>query len=235
MKQQLEEQGYLILDGVLSPLERKAVADVIEVSIDVPGTAFRRQGDLFAIRRVLAVLPQLSALLFTPGMMKAIAPYMDKGCFISKSIYFDKPVASNWFVPYHQDLTISVDNKTEVLGFGPWSRKDGYFAVQPPVSLLEQQLTLRIHLDDTDESNGALNVIPGSHRKGIYRPETIDWSIEKEKVCKVPAGGLMLMRPLLLHASSRSKEGKRRRVLHIELNHAVLPAGMAWAEKQSLP
>jgi ectoine hydroxylase-related dioxygenase (phytanoyl-CoA dioxygenase family) len=45
-------------------------------------------------------------------------------------------------------------------------------------------VTVRIHLDDTDENNGALRVVPKSHLKGIYRPETIDWTIETKSVAR---------------------------------------------------
>ena len=47
--------------------------------------------------------------------------------FAVKSIYFDKPESSNWFVAYHQDLTISVDQKMELNGFGPWTVKQNQF------------------------------------------------------------------------------------------------------------
>lgn len=101
-----------------------------------------------------------------------------------KSIYFDKPEHSSWFVAWHQDLTISVDKKIDLDGFGPWTSKQDQFAVQPPLAFLENIFTVRIHLDDTDEHNGALRVIPGSHRKGIYRysPDEPDNS---EETCRL--------------------------------------------------
>ena len=89
-----------------------------------------------------------------------------------KSIYFDKPAGSNWFVSYHQDLTISVNAKIDLGGFGPWTVKQDQYAVQPPLQILENNFTIRIHLDDTDENNGALKVIPGSHLKGVCRQNT---------------------------------------------------------------
>lgn len=141
-----------------------------------------------------------------------------------KSIYFDKPGASNWFVSYHQDLTIAVNEKVDVPGFGPWSVKQDQYAVQPPLPMLEDNFTLRLHLDDTGEANGALRVVPGSHLKGVYRPETIDWSKEKEVFCPVSKGGVMIMRPLLLHASSRTTNGMPRRVVHVEFSRSTLPA-----------
>ena len=149
-----------------------------------------------------------------------------------KSIYFDKHETSNWFVTYHQDLTISVDKKIENKGFGPWTVKSNQFAVQPPLNILENIFTLRIHLDDANENNGALKVVPKSHLKGICRLETIDWSLEPETTCNVPKGAIMIMKPLLLHSSGKTINNKKRRVIHIEFSNLELPHDMNWAEKQ---
>lgn len=70
-----------------------------------------------------------------------------------------------------------------------------------------------------------------SHLKGIYRPETIDWTKEQETICAVPKGGIMLMRPLLLHSSSRTTNNCQRRVIHLELSNVELEAEINWAEK----
>ena len=147
-----------------------------------------------------------------------------------KSIYFDKPSSSNWYVSYHQDLTISVNKKIELANFGPWTVKQNQYAVQPPVDYLENIITLRIHLDETTESNGALKVIPTSHLKKIYRPETINWKVEKEVICPVKIGGIMLMKPLILHSSSRTTNNKQRRVIHIEFSNRELPSELRWSE-----
>ena len=85
-------------------------------------------------------------------------------------------------------------------------------------------------MDDTNEHNGALRVIPRSHLKGIYKPETIDWNMEAEVSCKVLMGGIMIMRPLLLHASSRTTNNKQRRVIHIEYSNAILESPLEWSE-----
>jgi len=95
---------------------------------------------------------------------------------------------------------------------------------------LQNNFTIRIHLDDTDENNGALKVIPGSHRKGIQRPGDIDWSNEREMVCKVKKGGIMIMRPLLLHGSDRAISLRKRRIIHIEFSNAFLPSELNWSE-----
>lgn len=144
------------------------------------------------------------------------------------------PEASNWWVAYHQDLTISVDKKIDIPGFGPWTIKQDQFAVQPPLHILKDNFTVRIHLDDTDEENGALNIIPKSHLKGIYRPETINWQMETQQACCVKRGGVMLMKPLLLHASKRTTNNRKRRVVHIEFSRSSLPDGLKWTEFQEM-
>jgi ectoine hydroxylase-related dioxygenase (phytanoyl-CoA dioxygenase family) len=150
------------------------------------------------------------------------------GYFVVKSIYFDKPPASNWFVSFHQDLTISVDKKIQLPGFGPWTVKQDQFAVQPPVQLLNDNFTARIHLDTTTEANGALKVIPGSHQYGIVRPETADLS--DPFTCEVLKGAVMFMKPLLLHASGRTVNNESRRVIHIEFSRLQLPGQLQWPE-----
>jgi len=151
-----------------------------------------------------------------------------------KSIYFDKPAGSNWFVSYHQDLTISVNAKIDLGGFGPWTVKQDQYAVQPPLQILENNFTIRIHLDDTDENNGALKVIPGSHLKGVCRQNTTSLLPDEEIVCRVNKGGIMIMRPLLLHASERTTNAKSRRVIHVEFSKCSLPKPLQWSEKADL-
>jgi ectoine hydroxylase-related dioxygenase (phytanoyl-CoA dioxygenase family) len=209
-QQDMETKGYAIINGVFSSAAINALLAAIEQA-DADKPTFRKTEDLFAIRQFLKELPHTVPLVFTRELLAVINDLFGGDYFVVKSIYFDKPGASNWFVAYHQDLTISVAKKIAVEGFGPWSVKQKQYAVQPPLAVLQQNFTIRIHLDDTDENNGALRVVPGSHLKGIYRPETIDWTTETEEVCKVGKGGIMLMRPLLLHASSRTTNGQKRR------------------------
>lgn len=172
-------------------------------------------------------------MIFNENIKKVIKEIFGDRYFVVKSIYFDKPEKSNWYVAYHQDLTVSVDQKIELPDFGPWTTKQNQFAVQPPLHILENIFTIRIHLDDTDEHNGALKVVPKSHAKGIYRPETIDWNTEKEEICTVEKGGIMIMKPLLLHGSNRTTNGRKRRVIHIEFSDMELPEALNWAEKMN--
>jgi ectoine hydroxylase-related dioxygenase (phytanoyl-CoA dioxygenase family) len=233
-KEQLLYDGFTIIDDIYTTEEIHAILEVIEQA-DTTKPTFRKTNDLFAIRQFLKEIPVASNVIFNNRLISLVAQVFGDNYFVTKSIYFDKPGQSNWFVAYHQDLTISVDRKIDVDGYGPWTVKQDQYAVQPPLEILERNFTIRIHLDDTDENNGALKVISTSHAKGVYRPETINWTIEKETICKVRKGGVMIMKPLLLHASNRSTNNNKRRVIHIEFSNRSLDHNLQWSEKQNLP
>ena len=229
-KENILLNGLTIIDAVYSNEEVEQILVTIE-NADKTNETFRKSSDLFAIRQFLKEIPEAKKLIYNSNLKTIVNQLFGEGFFIVKSIYFDKPETSNWYVAYHQDLTISVDKKIELPGFGPWTVKQNQFAVQPPLDILKNIYTIRIHLDDTDEHNGALKVVPNSHTKNIYRPETIDWSVETEMSCAVNKGGIMIMKPLLLHNSGRTTNNKKRRVIHIEFTDQELPAVLNWAEK----
>lgn len=231
-KSHILEYGFSIINDVFSADEVEKIIGVLN-GIDTSRENFRKSEDLFAIRQFLKEIPEIKDLIFNDNIKRIITEVFGEKYFVVKSIYFDKPETSNWYVAYHQDLTISVDKKLEIPNFGPWTTKQNQFAVQPPLNILENIYTIRIHLDDTDENNGALKVVPKSHSKGIYRPEAIDWSIETENICNVEKGGIMLMKPLTLHGSNRTTNGKKRRVIHIEFSDMELPEVLQWAERMN--
>lgn len=232
-KARIAGQGFLVTESLYSNDEVDAVLQIID-NADTSKDTFRKSNDLFAVRQFFKELPDVLPVLLNNRLKQWINTLFGEGYFIVKSIYFDKPAGSNWYVAYHQDLTISVDQKKELPGFGPWTVKQNHFAVQPPLPVLENNFTIRIHLDDTTEENGALKVVPGSHLKGVYRPETINWNTESEITCQVPRGGVMLMKPLLLHSSGRTTNNQKRRVVHVEFSAAELPEGLQWSERINL-
>jgi ectoine hydroxylase-related dioxygenase (phytanoyl-CoA dioxygenase family) len=156
---------------------------------------------------------------------------------VVRAVYLDKHKDANWKVAWHQDLTIAVRERKEVDGYGPWSLKAGIPHVQPPVSVLERMLAVRIHLDDADETNGALRVIPGSHLQGRLSAVEVQ-RLTKETApvtCPMKRGDVMLLRPLLLHASSVASDPAHRRVLHFEYATGELNGGLQWYEMSDAP
>lgn len=144
---------------------------------------------------------------------------------------FEKSVACNWLVPVHQDVAIPVAARVDDAGLRGWSNKGGTWFAQPPVAVLQQLVALRLHLDDCTLEDGPLHVVPGSHRDGRLDGDAAVARRDARGTvaCPVPRGGAMLMRPLLLHASSKATGASRRRVLHFVFGPPRLPLGLAWA------
>ena len=232
-RNELAENGFSVVNSVYSTEEIAEIENLIG-QLDTSNPIFRKTDDLFAIRQFIKEVPEIKKLIFNNRLTEIIRSIGGNNTFIVKSIYFDKPEKSNWFVSYHQDLTISVDEKKEVAGFTNWTRKHKQFAVQPTNEILENIFTVRIHLDDTDAENGALKILDKSHLKSVFRIDQLDFSKENEIICDVGAGGIMLMRPLLFHGSNKTTNNKNRRVIHIEFSNKILPQDLQWAEYSSI-
>lgn len=148
--------------------------------------------------------------------------------------YFCKSPNRNWFVSWHQDRSIPVaDNAAAATARGR-SKKEGQLFIQAPDDLLLQMLAVRLHLDDSTEQNGPLRVLPATHLDGILTDTQIRTLqlITAERACCVPKGGSLLMRPLLLHASSKSTSDHPRRVVHFLYGPTQLPNGLKWAQER---
>jgi ectoine hydroxylase-related dioxygenase (phytanoyl-CoA dioxygenase family) len=134
-----------------------------------------------------------------------------------RATLFDKSRRSNWLVVWHQDTALPLRDRRETSGWGPWSVKEGVICAHAPASALEQVLAIRVHLDDSTEENGPLKVLPGTHSMGVLTDDAIhELAMARSAVeCTVSAGGVLLMRPLLVHASSKAKTFARpRRALY---------------------
>lgn len=172
-KTQLQNKGYAIVPNLYSQEEVNAMINCIE-NIHQEGHSFMKTRDVYAIRQLLKNVPELPELLFNDNLKALLKDLSEETYFLTKAIYFDKPRTSNWFVAYHQDLSISVDQKADLEHYSNWTFKKGQYGVQPPLKILQDTITLRIHLDDTDQHNGALKVIPQSHLQGIIRIDSND-------------------------------------------------------------
>jgi ectoine hydroxylase-related dioxygenase (phytanoyl-CoA dioxygenase family) len=138
--------------------------------------------------------------------------------FPYRATVFEKTAASNWLVVWHQDTALPLCKRMDVSGWGPWSVKDGVTYAHAPASALARVLALRVHLDDSASDNGPLRVLPRTHMLGVLTDDAIHELVRQVKPvdCLVPKGGVIAMRPLIVHASSKCKSRSPRRVLHIE-------------------
>ncbi len=134
-----------------------------------------------------------------------------------QAIAFDKTPSANWKVTWHQDVMFPFAQRVRTPGYDLPTVKDGIDYARPPREVLERMLAVRVHLDDCDEFNGPLRIAPGSHRGGILPSTDISARVAQhgETTCLARTGDALLLRPLLLHASSPAREPRHRRVLHI--------------------
>lgn len=218
-----ETNGFEIIEEVYSNDEIKDILGIIN------------QKDLekkFGVREFLIKNPELINKIFTKNLLnilKRVSPNCNRAI---KSIYFDKPPHANWIVNWHQDLTINLKAKKETLDFKNWRVTAERTIVQPSLSFLENIFTVRIHLDNCTKTNGALRVIKSSHKNGVIPIK--DWLTEKKgemEICEVKKGGILLMKPLTLHASRRTENQMNRRVIHIEFCETELPNNLEWKEE----
>lgn len=222
-------------------MSKPATPPDIENPMKLATEGFEMVKSVFSAQECAALIRELGPVSgagrrlegFSPpeALVTLAAKHMKNTPRAVRAIFFDKSPDTNWLLTWHQDLTIAVRKKREVEGFGPWSVKDGQPHVQPPAELLERMVTLRLHLDDADSENGALRVLPGTHALGkldAARIHTLRSEIP-EHLCAAQAGDVLLMRPLLLHASAKSTGTRHRRILHVEFADFQLPGELEWA------
>jgi ectoine hydroxylase-related dioxygenase (phytanoyl-CoA dioxygenase family) len=137
------------------------------------------------------------------------------------STYYDKPPGSKWELGFHQDVHIHLKYKLDDIRFRSWIQRDKYYQVQPPIEVLENIVAIRIHLDDCKIENGALRIIPESHKMGLIN--MADYKIENIVDIEMKEGDILKISPLLLHASGDNSTGERRRVIHLEFSNINLP------------
>lgn len=220
MRPTLATDGYEIHRALISDAEVAELRREVDAVADAAGSACVRH------------LRERSSTFDSLSVSEPLLSLIPAGLRPVRSILFDKTESENWPVLWHQDLTIAVAEERQLPGYGPWSHKDGSPHVQPPVSLLQSMATIRLHLDETSATNGALRVIPGSHRNGRIDTDVLrDFDKDGAVTCECSPGDALLMSPLILHSSRRSESPARRRIIHFEYaRDADLDVNLRWFE-----
>lgn len=149
---------------------------------------------------------------------------------IVRVIFFDKTPDKNWLVAWHQDKTVVLNKKLDIEGWENWTIKDSAHHAQPPLDVLNKMVTFRLHLDDADRNNGCLKIIPQSHKLGLLSHSELTDVVNNQEpyLCEVKAGDLVIMKPHIIHSSSKSLKPVHRRVVHIEYSNYPLPSTLEW-------
>ena len=212
----LETNGYDILSPGLGAGDLAALQNEFP-----PSSPNRRNLFLFS--------PLVEGLVRKSSFNQAATEILGKQCFAVRAIFFNKIEKANWHVPWHQDIGIPIRERKNVPGFTAFTMKEGILHANAPTRVLENLLILRLHLDPATATNGAMRLIPASHKNGrLSEPPAIHaLPVQPE----TNAGEILRLRPLLFHASAHSSSDSPRRVVHIEYAAHDLPGGLEWATR----
>ena len=203
------DEGYAIYPHVFQRVEIEHVLETLSGD----GIERTRAG----ARRILGITA-VRHLANDARLLTIATGFVGPAAVPFRATLFDKSATSNWLVVWHQDTALPLRERVDDPEWGPWSVKSGVIHAHAPAWALEQVIALRVNLDDSTATNGPLRVLPGSHRHGVFSDEQVAQlaSLTTPVDCTVTSGGVIAMRPLTVHASSKSTDDRPRRVLHIE-------------------
>jgi ectoine hydroxylase-related dioxygenase (phytanoyl-CoA dioxygenase family) len=220
----VSDRGYAIVPDAL---DRRELSFLLDALPDLEPHRSRA-----GVRHVLCH-PHVTTVANHPKLREIAEAVLGNSAIPFRATLFDKSPDSNWLVAWHQDTALPLREKIEKPGWGPWSIKEGVIYAHAPTRALGQVLALRLHLDDSTAQNGPLRVLPGTHTRGVLSDDQVEQLAKQnsQETCMVPAGGVLAMRPLLIHASSKTQVDASRRVLHIEYAASVeIDEGLHLAE-----
>lgn len=211
---------------------RRAVLDskvmlAIQSEVTIDHEVLRRTG----IRNLEKKFRSIAEVVAHPSVSSIASALLKAPPRLVRALFFDKTPDRNWFVGWHQDRTVALNRRVDLQGWRSWTRKDGVHHAEPPREVLDRMVTIRLHLDAADQNAGCLAVIPGSHRLGVLSTREVMRVARRSAAhaCIVNAGDAVIMHPLIVHSSARSKSLGHRRVVHLEFSSYELPPGVAWA------
>ena len=217
--QHLESDGFAVVPGVVDGASCDWLASALDARRNTgPGS------------RTLLTESWCADLAARLKLHPALSGVLPVGAVATQCTLFDKTPERNWLVPLHQDLSIPVRDRVDAPGCSGWSEKEGGLYVQPPAAVIGALVAVRIHVDPSSAESGALRVVPGSHSAGRLDAGAVE-SLRRSRgeiVVPVPRGGALVLKPLLLHASSKADRPRARRVLHFLFGPPLLPLGLAW-------
>jgi hypothetical protein len=171
--------------------------------------------------------PQVkSAFVPVTRQIKNILPQ----AMLTRVVWFAKNASANWGVSWHQDRVIAVAARHEAEGFKNWSLKGDIWHCEPPLSILQTMRFVRVHLDDCDATNGAMEFAIGSEDLGnVPTTEAADKAAAlPTETCVASRGDIQILPMLVLHRSLPSQSLMPRRALRLDYAATPLPPPLAW-------
>jgi ectoine hydroxylase-related dioxygenase (phytanoyl-CoA dioxygenase family) len=208
-RQLVEDRGFAVIPGIL----KEDRATLLAADLATANPRRSRAGVRHALGHAA-----VASLANNSRLLEIAREILSANAYPFRATMFEKTTDANWLVVWHQDTALPLRRRQETPGWGPWSVKEGVIYAHAPASALSQVLALRVHLDDSTSQNGPLRVLPATHKFGVLSDDAIHQLAQDiaPVECCVPRGGVVAMKPLVVHSSSKSQSECARRVLHIE-------------------
>ncbi len=175
--------------------------------------------------------PELGWLLDGDSVLVRVAAELLGGkAWPVRAVFFNKDASSNWLTPWHQDRTIPLQARHDLPGFQVWSLKNGIHHVEPPMEVIKNMVTLKVHLDPCYYDSGPIRIALGSHRLGRVEVSGMEAAVANaEHVdCVAAKGDVWAVATSILHSSGKSTRADSRRILHLDFANYDLPQPLQW-------
>jgi phytanoyl-CoA hydroxylase len=200
MNEQYEEEGFFLARGVFDAAEVQEMRDGIARILErVEATGNDRDHTWAGVDPSLKLKGfhdlQYHDAVFTrmvahPRLIEVLTDLIGPNVQLHHSKMLVKPPEEGAPFPMHQDYPYFPHERHSVLAAS-------------------------IHLDDTDEENGCLHVIPGSHKLGpleaVGEAHTVDYPLESGTPCPAGAGDVLFFNYLTIHGSGVNRSTRTRR------------------------
>jgi ectoine hydroxylase-related dioxygenase (phytanoyl-CoA dioxygenase family) len=200
-KQQLEEKGYFVLPGFLSPEEvekfREKVEEVFAAEGDRAGAEFKMEPGTRRLANMVDKGELFEKVIETPEVLECMAAVLGPDFKLSSLNVRSANPNSNCGQPLHADSGLLPDERGNSVCNSVWM------------------------LDDFTEENGALRVVPGSHRWGRL-PEP-DAKVDGEVLVTGKAGTVVVMNAHMWHGGTDNRTDKPRRAMHVYYTRGDMP------------
>jgi len=200
MNEQYEEDGYLLVRGVFDAAEVQAMRDGIARILEtVEATGNDRDHTWAGVDQSLKLKGfhdlQYHDAVFTrmvahPRLVAVLTDLIGPNVQLHHSKMLVKPPEEGAPFPMHQDYPYFPHERHTVLAAS-------------------------VHLDDTDEENGCLHVVAGSHKLGPLEADgeahTVDYPLAGGTPCPAAAGDVLFFNYLTIHGSGTNRSSRTRR------------------------
>jgi cytochrome P450 len=192
-RQQLEEKGFLLLPALLSPPQvarfNQRIGELFALEGSASGSEFKTEPGARRIANAVDKGEIFETVIETPQVLEAVEAVLGSDFKLSSLNIRSANPHNGCAQPLHIDSGALPDAKGYSVCNSVWL------------------------LDDFTENNGALRVVPGSHKWG--RAPEVGAKHEAEILITGKAGDVVVMNAHLWHGGSENFTANQRRAMHV--------------------